>query len=568
MIRVGILVLSVVSLANLPLLAQQKPTLPSFDYETALTHEIKPHRGTVSHAGVEQGFNQLHLTLTVSPAGDVVDATAEGEDKILKYWPALRPEVLRWKFIPFEENGKAETAEVNEYLDLVPPERLPVIHLPAPEVRPDSTVTITLSRSGCFGTCPSYRVSISTHRVVFDGRLYVVATGNHTDQIEPTALRELAKKFVESDFYSMQDEYHAGVTDCATFGLSIDIDGHKKSVIDYVGRWVGMPAVIVDLEDAVDEIAHTSRWIDGTDGLVAALKAEGFNFHSSDAQLMLKRASERKQVTTARQLLEAGVPLERQPEPVKPEFNGLDVGSKTGILTAASDSPPLLEVMIKKGVSKGDGEDKDEALSAAARLGNLESIRLLIAYGSNPNADLRTPDERQNPNRDAYKMNGPGSILIDAASSGHPDVVREILRYHPNLEVRGFRQQTAVSLVGERNSEIDDADLAECVRLLAEAGANLNAKDFDGNTPLHSNYRMGVIQELLKLGANINARNNDGETPIFTNVSDAAIPFFIAHGADLTIRNKKGKSVFQAAKDDGPAREEALRKATEQLKKP
>ena len=75
-------------------------------------------------------------------------------------------------------------------------------------------------------------------------------------------------------------------------------------------------------------------------------------------------------------------------------------------------------------------------------------------------------------------------------------------------------------------------------------------------------------EELLKLGADVNARNKDGETPIFTTVDDEAIPLFIAHGADLTIRNKKGQTVLEAAKDKGPRRQAALEKAIQQLNKP
>jgi len=70
-----------------------------------------------------------------------------------------------------------------------------------------------------------------------------------------------------------------------------------------------------------------------------------------------------------------------------------------------------------------------------------------------------------------------------------------------------------------------------------------------------------VEEELLKLGANVNARNNDGETPIFTTVDNDAIPLFIAHGADLSIRNNKGETVVEAAQSKGPLRQEALRKA-------
>jgi len=244
----------------------QKPAeYPTFDYGVVYSHEIKPHRRTIPHAGVSSGFHQLHLTLLVSPAGDVMQATADGDDDILKFWPDLRTEVLHWKFTPFEQNGQPITAKVDEYLDLVPPERLPLIHMLAPVVRPDSNVTIRLRRTGCYGRCPSYQVSVTTRGIVFEGDAFVAALGRHTDMADPHAVRELAKKFVAADFYSMNDEYRAGVTDNPTYVLSVSIDDHKKEVVDYVGSWVGMPAVITDLEDDVDSFAQTQRWIKGTE---------------------------------------------------------------------------------------------------------------------------------------------------------------------------------------------------------------------------------------------------------------------------------------------------------------
>ena len=546
--------------------AEDKPPAnPSFDYEIARTHELEPHRRSIPLAGVEPGFNQIHLEITVSPTGDVLDVHPRVEvdppsyaDRTLKFWPQLQNEVRQWKFTPFEQNGRPVTAEIEEYLDLVPPERLPAKHVAPPVIRPDSKVSIGLMRTGCFGTCPSYTVSVTTDGILFEGNSYVVATGKHKAKLDANAVRNLAKRFVAADFYSMDDKYVAGVTDNPTYELSISIDGREKKVEDYVGSWVGMPAVISELENAVDDLAETKRWLAGGAGLVSALQAEQFNFQTFDAQVLLKEAASRGEAETVRQLIAAGVPLYPLPAP-KPKAPTMAVPfAHEGLLSSAGRNFETLQVLLDAGVSRNDQADKDVALADAAGSGSLDAVHALIAYGANPNADLA---KLTGTNEDS----GLGSVLINAAASGNPDVVREILRYHPDLEKRTYENKTAIFLAGDYRSGDKDGARVECVRLLAEAGANVNARDKNGNTPLHEIYLTDVEEELLKLGAEVNARNNDGETPIFTNVDDDSISLFIEHGADLSVRNNEGEDVAQAAKDMGPARQEALRKALEKL---
>jgi uncharacterized protein DUF6438 len=243
---------------------EKRHSYPSYDYDVARAHEIKPHRRRIPMEGVRSGFNQLHIVLIVSPMGDVLDAQASSNGDVLKFWPQLKDEVSQWKFTPFEKHGKAVQAEVEEYIDLVPPERLPENHVAAPTLRPDSKVTITLERTGCYGTCPSYTVAVSTDGIVFDGREFVAIHGKHTDTADADEVRRLAKKFVSADFYSMDDRYVASVTDNPTCILAITIDGNTKTVTDYVGPWVGMPAVITELENDVDSMARTDRWIGHT----------------------------------------------------------------------------------------------------------------------------------------------------------------------------------------------------------------------------------------------------------------------------------------------------------------
>ena len=484
-----------------------------------------------------------------------MSAEAKGSAEDLKYWPAAQGAVYQWHFRPFEIDGKPTTAEVEEYANLIPPERLPKSHFTPPAIRPDSKIAITLERSGCMGSCPSYQVRLSTEAVEFKGGGFVVASGKHTAALDPSIVRALARQFVMADFYSMDPSYLANVTDMPGYSLTISIDGEEKQVHDYVGSWVGMPDAVSDLENKVDEVAQTSRWVEGKDGLVLALKAEKYDFHTFDAQATLKAAAQNGQIATVRELLDAGVPLKPIPAP-KPKEPYMRVPfADVGWLNAASAHPDALQILLDAGASNDDQEDKDLALAGAANTGSLLSVRALLNYGADPNYDL---SKRQGAGR--------GSALISAASSGKPDVLREILMHKPKLELRGQDGQTAMFAAGDyRNTDADGARI-ECVRLLAEAGANVNARDDDGNTPLHETFLEDVAEELIKLGANVNARNDDGETPLFTTVSDEIVKILIAHGADPYIQNKKGKTVFDEANTHGPSRERVLREAIAEAK--
>jgi ankyrin repeat protein len=400
---------------------------------------------------------------------------------------------------------------------------------------------------------------------VFDGEDFVLAPGMHTDKVDPEGVRRLAARFIAADFYSMDDSYMASVTDKPGYELSLSINGNTKQVQDYVGAWVGMPAVIKELEDAVDAFARTQRWIEGDEGLVQALQSERLNFKTFDAQVILKEAARRGKTATVRELLAAGVPLKPLPPPKPREPDTGVPFEHAGWLSSASRHPEVLQVLIDAAASRDDQADKDLALAGAARSGSLVGVRALIAYGANPNADFSKPMVTESSGAMTMLGEGAGSVMICAAGSGNPDLVREILRYHPKLEVRDIGGRTAVFAFGEWRRGDKDGARVECLRLLAEAGANVNARDNRGNTPLHETILIGVEAELLKLGADVNARNQDGETPIFTTVDDDAIPLFIEHGADLSICNNKGETVMEAASEHGPARQEALRHAIQKL---
>lgn len=550
--------------------SEETQSLPSFDYEVAQTHEVQPHRRTIPHAGIKENeFSQLHLTLLVNSEGHVAQASAEGDADGMKIWPDVRNEVMEWMFSPFEAGGKPTAAKVEEYVDLVPPERMPKRHVPGPVVHKDSRIVITLTRSGCLGTCPAYRVRVSTTGIEFDGEGYVTAVGSHSATTDPAVVRELAKKFMADDFYSMDSTYEAGVTDCPTYTLAISVDGQAKSVRDYMGSWIGMPQAISELEDDVDNFAQTKRWIEGTEGLTGALRTEGFNFNSYEAQVILKEAATRGQTRTVQELLDAGVPLKPLPAPQQRENPIGALFEHVGWLNAASSHPETLKVLLDAGASENNQDDLNMALLHAARAGKLDSVRELIASGADPNADFsKQVDEESFAGMTVTYTGGAGSVLIGAATSGNPELVREILRYHPDLEARDRQGNTAVIAASEDSGNTSEEDRAECIRLLVHAGANVNAKNNQGNTALHETFLTAVEEMLLTLGADVNAKNNEGETPIFTTVDNDAIALYIQHGANLSIRNNNGQTAIEAAADRGPLRVEAFRKAVQDRKQP
>nr|KAG5687345.1 hypothetical protein BaRGS_023779 [Batillaria attramentaria] len=56
-----------------------------------------------------------------------------------------------------------------------------------------------------------------------------------------------------------------------------------------------------------------------------------------------------------------------------------------------------------------------------------------------------------------------------------------------------------------------------CMGLLLDAGADVNAVDDSGSTPLHhalKKYRLDSVRYLLRRGALPGPRNNAGETPL------------------------------------------------------
>jgi hypothetical protein len=131
-------------------------------------------------------------------------------------------------FRPFERHGYPVWVSFPFEVAVLPPEDKPSRHVPFPAVNDWKSVTITLSRTGCFGACPAYSVDIlGNGSVVYDGKAYVAVKGVHNATISHESLAELVDAFRKADFFSLHDEYVWGATDLPTYEISIEIEGRS-----------------------------------------------------------------------------------------------------------------------------------------------------------------------------------------------------------------------------------------------------------------------------------------------------------------------------------------------------
>lgn len=519
---------------------KEPPPIQISDYRQIASHrlsEAEPLR--VTNPRSQDLFGGIQVKVVVDEQGNVASAriAEERDDPHKNLYPAALAEVRSRKYKPFEKDGKPVAATFTDHVRILPPEDLPTVHVPFPQIKDLKSLRITLERTTCFGSCPAYRVEIGGDgSVAYQGRSYVVVTGEHHDHISKDSLAQILEAFRKADYFSLGDKYICGVTDSPTTTTSISFDGQQKSVIDYVGEEIGMPHAVVEVEETIDRVAGTARWVSGTAETVPSLMRENWDFKSQEAGSTLVRAAcDRRRSATegtpalVLDLVSAGVPLDAHDSPSR---------SALGCLARQKDQQAVT-LLMEAGAARNNPEIKNEALAGAAQAGDLQLVRLMLKYGADPNAAGRD-----------------GRIaLMAAAASGKPDVVAEILKYHPDVNARAPNLQTALSFATEnwysRGSEGEQEMLekqrTDVVVMLLKAGADPHLADKEGNTPLHQAHVRAAAEALIENGADVNARNNRGETPLMVTFSGDVIRLLLASGADLSVRDNQGRTAMDKA---------------------
>lgn len=242
--------------------AQQQPV-------TVPDGEVSCHRqgpvGTLRvHSPEKVSFwnNYVTLQAVVAPDGYVESAQAmAGPAAYL-----ARAQLIEGtrKFKPFAQSGVPVRALIKDYVRIAPPEEWANPRVPFPEIKDWKSLRMTLERSACYGTCPAYSVTVSGDgTVAFHGGSHVVVRGDQQDHISEPAVKDLFAAFHRADFFSLKDEYTYPVTDNPTYITSIEFDGYRKAVKDYIGISAGMPDAVAQLEEHVDRTVGTWKWVSG-----------------------------------------------------------------------------------------------------------------------------------------------------------------------------------------------------------------------------------------------------------------------------------------------------------------
>jgi hypothetical protein len=421
-------------------------------------------------------------------------------------------DVRKWRYTPFVRDGQTVAAIVTE---TVAEQELPKATLHTPDV-PLDQVHLTLRRSGCFGSCPSYGVEVyGDGHAVYSGSDFVDVVGEHRYSISQQAVAKLFDSLRSKDLWSLRDSYRASITDNAAYQITMQLGEQTRSIEDYVGQAVGMPVAVTEFEKELDTAAGSENWIHLSSTAVERLKAEGFLFSSQEGGALLARAvanSDSHDDKAMLALMELGAPVDTV---VHERYRG----DQSSLIELALRwrRETLIDALIGKGALQTDGVPDqlklDQAFRAALAGGKLSLVQKIW----NASAGVR-----------------PSLTYLDRGD-----------------EDASPPQQSPVTLL--LSPPYDNAKSwqgREIAQWLAAMGCNLNAHRADGATLLHVAAQAGdvkFVRYLLDQGIDPSTPGRFGLPALGGTHSEDVTMLLLEAGTDVTRLNDKGSSLRKFA---------------------
>ena len=99
-----------------------------------------------------------------------------------------------------------------------------------------------------------------------------------------------------------------------------------------------------------------------------------------------------------------------------------------------------------------------------------------------------------------------------------------------------------------------DNDTAALLEVMIKAGADVNARNKHGLTPLMIANDVRTIQKLIDAGADVNARDDANRTPLLCQLHEGAVRALIEAGADVNVHDDDGWTPLHWINDLGAVR--------------
>ncbi len=228
-------------------------------------------------------------------------------------------------------------------------------------------------------------------------------------------------------------------------------------------------------------------------------------------------AAEAGQLAAAHQLLAAGADV-NAPDAVG--FQALDLAAFMGHL-------PLVKLFARSGAS-----DLNNPLLFAIRQSHLPVARFLLEKGADDNAQERWGQ----------------SALHIAAGKGDVECVRLLLDHGARVNATEINKSTPLEFAITGTSK-------EVVDLLLEKGADVGTKSSKEMNAFHlwaiGAGEPGIADLLFARQADVNARDYDGKTPLHHAVNQGqkqAVEWLLKHGAEVNVRDKNGRTPIDLLK--------------------
>ena len=143
--------------------------------------------------------------------------------------------------------------------------------------------------------------------------------------------------------------------------------------------------------------------------------------------------------------------------------------------------------------------------------------------------------------------------IHSAARHGDVETLRRLLTEGVSPDALGENQVRRTPLHCLFLGFVAEGDRVACLKLLRDAGANLEASDYIGYRPLHFAANSASVEEvslLVQARVNVDATSNNGTTALHLAArrdSADCIEVLLAAGASLNLRDVNGKTPFGVA---------------------